>query len=305
MAFAAASHSARADSLGLDFAGNYQINHLGAVPGVPGSYGGITFKDANTLLIGGAANQAGSAIYSVSVNRNASGHIVSFGSASLFATAPQIDGGLSYGPGGVLFFTGYPSNTLGQIEPGSGSPDSLTTLSTVGSVGTLAFVPSGFADAGTLKIASYNTGQLYDATLTPLANGTFGVSTTFTGVTLPGGPEGIVDVKGGNAGFLGDSMLVSEYAANRVSAYTIDGNGNPILGTRRDFITGLTGAEGATIDPISGDFLFSTFGSQNGIVAVQGFLPNAVPLPASVLGGVVLFGVTGLRREARNRARCQ
>jgi hypothetical protein len=35
----------------------------------------------------------------------------------------------------------------------------------------------------------------------------------------------------------------------------------------------LQGAEGATIDPLTGDFLFSTFGGENTVVVVKGFLP--------------------------------
>ena len=43
--------------------------------------------------------------------------------------------------------------------------------------------------------------------------------------------------------------------------------------TRRDFITVLEGAEGAAIDPLTGDFLFSTFGGGHRIIVVRGFAP--------------------------------
>lgn len=36
-------------------------------------------------------------------------------------------------------------------------------------------------------------------------------------------------------------------------------------------VTGLNGAEGALIDPVTGDFLFSTFGSGNEVFKVTGF----------------------------------
>ena len=45
-----------------------------------------------------------------------------------------------------------------------------------------------------------------------------------------------------------------------VSSYEVDANGDPIPSTRRTFIDGVTGAQGAAIDPLTGDFLFSTYG---------------------------------------------
>lgn len=67
----------------------------------------------------------------------------------------------------------------------------------------------------------------------------------------------------------------------------------PLVGSRRDFITGLTGAEGALIDPYSGDFLFSTFGGGNRIIVVQGF----VPAP----GAAALAAAAGLLVARRRR----
>jgi hypothetical protein len=56
-------------------------------------------------------------------------------------------------------------------------------------------------------------------------------------------------------------MLVSEYSYSRVSSYLIDANGLPISASRQDFDVNVPGLEGATIDPVTGDFLFTTFGS--------------------------------------------
>ena len=50
--------------------------------------------------------------------------------------------------------------------------------------------------------------------------------------------------------------------------------------SRSDFITGLSGAEGAAIDPVTGDFLFSTYGGGNRVIAVRGFRPTRAPRPA-------------------------
>lgn len=285
------------------FAGNYTCNSLGTPGGVPSNLGGIAFLDNDTLLVGGSANQAGGKIYTIDVTRDANNHITGFaGPATLFATAPYIDGGLAFGPGGVLFFTGYPNNTLGQIKPGSTTPDKIVTLpSGLSSVGTLAFVPEGFAGAGQLKIASYSNGRFYTATLSADGSGTYNVDSLSAAILIGGGPEGIVYVDGANEGFGVDGMLIAEYGAGKIAAYDIDANGDPIVSSRRDFITGLSGAEGALIDPLTNDFLFSTFGGGNQIVVVQGFEappPTGVPEPATLVllaGG--LAGLGALRRR--------
>lgn len=90
------------------------------------SLGGLTFLNRDTLLIGGNANTSSGYISQIGVSRDGDGHIVGFsGPASFYATAPNIDGGLAFGPDGVLFATGYSNNTLLQIKPGSTSPDKI------------------------------------------------------------------------------------------------------------------------------------------------------------------------------------
>jgi len=302
-----AAKPANAIAIAPEFAADYTFTSLGTPGGVPGPLGGLTFLDADTLLIGGAANGASGVIRSIDVIRDASNHITGFaGSSAPYATAPNIDGGLSFGPGGVLFYTGYSNNILGQIKPGSVAPDKVIDLTPLGvspSVGTLTFVPAGFAGAGQMKMASYNGGQWYEITLTPDGSGTYDVS----GVTQranPGrGPEGIVYVQDGNPIFPSDSVLISEYGTGTVSAYEIDSNGDPIVGTRRDFITGLGGAEGGVFDPISGDFLFSTFGGGDQVIVVRGFdapppPPGDVPEPVTILLlGSGLAGIGVMRRR--------
>jgi hypothetical protein len=298
-------------AFGPSFVGLYTCSTLGLPPGVTPNLGGITFLDDNNLLVGGHANQSNGVIDEIGVVRGVGNHITGFsGVATQFSTAPQIDGGLSFGPGNVLFFTGFPSNTLGEIKSGSTSPDKTVNLSAIAppvasSVGSLGFVPPGFAGAGGFKILSFNGQGWYDATLTSDGSGTYNVSATL--VNLPGGgPEGIAYVSGANPGFVGNSVLIDQFSNGRVEAYTIDSNGDPVLGSAQVFLSGLSGAEGAVIDPLTGDFLFSTFGGGNQVVVVSGFQVPVVPStpePGSValllVGGLFVLGLLRAKSEAK------
>lgn len=299
-------------SFGAAFTGSYSCTSLGTPSTIPTNLGGITFLDNDTLLIGGAANLSNGAIYSIDVTRGADNHITGFsGPQSFFAAAPNIDGGLSFGPGGVLFATTFSNNNLLQFLPGSTTPDRTINLSTIGvssSVGTLAFVPTGFGGAGSFKIASYSGGGFYDVPL--IADGSTGLFNLgpATLTASPGrGPEGIVYVTGANAGFSANSLLLSEYSTGTIGAYTVDANGNPVVASRRDFLTGLGGAEGAVIDPLTGDFLFSTFGGGNQVVVISGFVApptqGGVPEPATWAMMISGFGlVGGAMRRRRGQA---
>jgi hypothetical protein len=295
-----------AQTIAAPFSGSYSIIFNANVPSVPGNYGGVNFLpgDANTLVLGGSANTANADIYALPVTRGVGGHITGFGSATTLAnangTGGGIDGGLVFEPTtGVLLYTSYSSNQLGMVKPssfftnaGSGGPDKLVTLTGVsGSVGTLQYVPTGFGGAGKLKVVSYNGGDWHDLTLTPDGNGTFNVAVGPTVATTTTGPEGIVYVAAGNPNIGVNSILLSEYSSGRISLYTADGNGNPIVGSRQDFITGLSGALGGVMDPLTGDFIFSTFGASNRLVVVSGFTAPAADVPEP---GVLALGVGGL-----------
>ena len=96
------------------------------------------------------------------------------------------------------------------------------------------------------------------------------------------------------------SMLICEYNSGGVFAYDIDANGDPVAATRRPFLTGLTGAEGAAIDPLSGDFIFSTYGGNNAILEVRGF---GLPCGATVNYGQGTPG-TGNQTPLLNNEGC-
>jgi hypothetical protein len=273
---------------------NYTLNNLGPVAGLPTPYGGLTFLrgDPSTLLIGGAANTAAGEIYAITVVRDADNHVTGFsGTATFFCDGAYNDGGVDWGPSDVLFLARWPVNEIGQVTWGSTVADKIVDLDPLGVVGggpgSLTFVPPGQPGAGSLKICSWSGGQWYDLTFSPDGTGTYDITAADLRTTLGGGPEGFIYVSTGSPDFPAPSVLVSEYSANNVAAYEVNGTGDPIPGTRADFITGLDGAEGATIDPLTGDFLFSTFGAETDVVlVVEGFAPpEPVEVAIPTLGG--------------------
>lgn len=300
-ALALGTTQANAITVAPGFAADYTATDLGGIAGLPPSYGGMVFKsgDPNTLLIGGNANTAPGRFYEVPVIRDGMNNIIGFGAPTVFGTVGEFnDGGIAYGPNGVLFTAQWPSNNLGQTLPGSLDEDKVIDLGPLGittnsSISGLNFVPTGFPGSGKFKIVSWSGGSWYDVILTPDGGGTFDIVSATLEVVLPGGPEGFVFIDDtGNAGFNVDSLLIADFSSGRISVYDLDANGDPILATRRDFITGLTGAEGAVIDPITGDFLFSTFGGGDRIVRVDGFVPPPQPMPRiSEPGMLAIFGL--------------
>jgi hypothetical protein len=277
--------SAGAQTIDPFYSGSYSLTSL-VITGVPIHYGGMIFRagDPNTLIIGGEAAEASGRFYEVPVVRGAGNHIVAFGTPVQRGFGANNDGGIAYGPGGVLFYSQWGPNAVAQVKPGSNADDKVVALGPLGiadSTGALNFVPAGYNGAGQLKVSSWDGGQFYTVTLTADGSGTYNLTGATQVATLGGGPEGFAYVPLGSPLFGSQSMLVSEYSAGNVAAYTIDANGNPVPGSRRTFIAGLDGAEGAAIDPLTGDFLFSTCGcggAANRVIAVRGFtLPGTAP----------------------------
>ncbi|MEZ4757031.1 MAG: T9SS type A sorting domain-containing protein [Flavobacteriales bacterium] len=280
---------AKAQTLAPDFvSAGYTLSDLGSITDLPTPYGGLTIRtdEPNTLYIGGSANAPSGAVYTVPLLRDpVTQAITGFGGpAVLHASAPNIDGGLSFTPEGTLMFTQYTPftlNSIGQVLPdNSYVTTQLTSLGIAASVGSHAFVPAGYPGAGGLIIASYNGNVAYRVPFTVDAAGQYSFATPTASVDVLNsatGPEGIAYVPFGSAGFFAPSMVVSAYGMNKVVVFEIDPDGLPIPATVRDMVTGLVGAEGAWIDPLTGDFLFSTFGGSNRVIKVSGFeLPTAI-----------------------------
>ena len=269
---------ASAQSVAPGYQSNYTVFNLGTPPGVPQSLGGINFLDRDNLLIGGNANGVNAAIYRVPITRAPNGDITGYaGNATLYCTAPQIDGGLFFFPNGTIGFTTYSNNTLQQVKPFQAAPARVTNLTALGvasSTGTGTIIPAGFNGAGNIIIGSYNASRWYILPFVEDENEPLIhiISPALsTSVAAGSGPEGIVYVPQGSPLFPNQSVLISEYGAGRVSAFAIDNLGLPIPNTRTDFVTGLTGAEGGVLDPFTGQFLFSTFGGGGRVVVVRGF----------------------------------
>jgi hypothetical protein len=272
------------------FSDHYTCANLGPVPGVPSSYGGLTFKydDTNTILIGGGANDASGRIYQVGVTRDANQHITGFsGTATVYPRSTSRigqynDGGVAFGPNNVLFVTHYPDNKVEQSKPDSSIVNKLTDLAPFGvtaSVGSLAFVPQGFPGAGSLKLISFPGGDWYHADYVSDGNGTFEINSASLRANI-GGAEGIAFVPPGSPAFSSNtSALIAKYPTNSIVATPLNGNGDPIGANSQLFMMGIPGPEGTTIDPVTGDLFISSL-SDNGdkIVRVSGF---TVPPPGS------------------------
>ncbi len=260
-------------------AAGYILTDLGSIDQLPSQYGGLTIRpdQPNTLYIGGSANNSSGGLYTVGLIRDPeTKRITGFdGAAVLYVAAPNNDGGILFDQSGTLLFTRYSMNELGQVLPDNTYISiSLTAFGVAPSVGALAFVPAGYPGAGGLVFSSYNESIMYNIPFTIEASGQYLLSNKIAEVSVFGvasGPEGIAYIPAGSSAFPALSMVISSYANGTVVVFEVGDNGLPVPSTAREMVTGLTGAEGALIDPLTGDFLFSTFGGGNKVIRISGF----------------------------------
>jgi hypothetical protein len=275
--------------LAPEFAPYYKVYLLGSVPGVPDPLGGTVVKagDSSTLLVAGGSESAGGAIYSIGVQRDACGHIIGFaGSATKAADTPYVDANLVYGPQQLLVYTGWPEFNLAQLPAGAAMPARNTDLRTLGMSATddqgpggHGFVPPSLpAATGQLRVVTWPAGRWHHVT-TALNGGLFDVSALSTMVTLPNNPGGFAYVPAGSPGFTKQSIIVAEWsqtdrAQDRVAVYDADDNGDPLPASRHEFMTRFPRPWGAYFEPVTGDYLFLTWGDGNDrVYIVQGFVP--------------------------------
>jgi hypothetical protein len=266
------------------FASSYTCVDLGTVASVPSPWGGfaMSVNDTSALLVTGSARSPGGELYSVPIGRDADCHVAGFlGTSTDVASAPYNEAGVAFGPSGVLFLAQAIINKMGELKPGSMAPDKTVDMGALGFAQTMCgvgFVPTGFPGAGQLKLINWpSPGYWYNAPLMPDGAGTFDVTSLVQGAMLPNGAAGFVFIAAGNPGFSSNTVLVSEYDIGTVAAYTLTGPASdPDPTTRTPFITGLTGAQGGVLDPVSGDFLFSTYSTAQ-IIAIRGFKPPPPP----------------------------
>jgi YD repeat-containing protein len=250
-------------TIGDQFKDNYTAYNLGLPKGLPIKIGAMAFYqdtngiiDPNTLLVAGSIESCGGVVFKVKVQRGDDGHIIAFDDdfdpetpyvAQFFLYSPYIGAGLVYDP---------INNTLIKSSVKAGYSG-------------LAVVPVGIAGAGELKETSP-----YGSAFYTVVNGT----KTQTAL-VPNYSTGIVYVPANAPNFdLGAELLMSNRLGNSVTAYQLDGDGNP-TGTGTPFLTDFDAAMGSVRDPITGDFLFSSAGKEaldstgklnNTIIAVRG-----------------------------------
>jgi len=58
---------------------------------------------------------------------------------------------------------------------------------------------------------------------------------------------------------------------------------------------------GAIVDPLTGDFLFSTFGGGDHVIAVQGFTVIAIPEPSAGILAISGLAVVAFWRRRNDR----
>jgi hypothetical protein len=269
----------------------YATYDLGTVPGVPNPLGGaaIAGSDPTHLLIAGGSESSTGAIYSIEVSRNTCGHITGFvGTASQIAATPYVDANLVYAHSDLLVYTEWPQFGFSQLSGAATTPSRQTDLRTLGmpddgdsGPGGVGFVPPGLDAQGELRVVSWPAGRWYHVPVTEDA-GLLTVGTVTQTVTLPNNPGGFAYVPAGSPGFDAQAIIVAEWVAtdpsqDRVAVYDADPAGDPLVDTRREFFTRFPRPWGAYFEPVTGDYLFLSWGTgSDHVYIVQGFAPPPV-----------------------------
>ncbi len=270
------------------FAPHYAAYDLGTVPGVPNPLGGAAVRvdDHDTLLIAGASESPDGAIYSIGLQRDACGHIIGFvGTAQQVASTPFVDANLVWASPELLVYSEWPQFTLGQLLGDATAPSRRDDLVAAGmddtddlGPGGLGFVPPGLAAEDELRMVSWPAGRWYHVATSDDA-GLLAVGAATLATTLPNEPGGFAYVPAGSPGFVGQSLIVAEWRTgdptlDRVAVYDVDDAGDPLPATRREFFVRFPRPWGAYFEPVTGDYLFLSWGTgADHVYVVQGFVP--------------------------------
>jgi hypothetical protein len=255
----------------------YRAYQIGPVPGLRGTrYSGclIDRHDRNLLYIGADSESPSGALYAIRVVRACDGHIVGFdGTARRIASTPYIDANLFFDRDGNILYSMWPTNQLAVLPPGADMPSQVLDFASVGvpasaSPGGVAFVPMGFTGAGELRIVGWPTYTWHRVTFT-YAAGRYTLRSADARATLTQGSGGIAYVPPGSPLIDRPTIVMAEWSSS-VSFFDADANGDIVPSSRRPFLTGLTNAWGAYFEPVTGDFMFPSWGGDQ-LILVRGF----------------------------------
>lgn len=280
-----------AQSLAQNFKNNgYQLCEIPMVVNIPGPFSGIAFtpNDLNTLLMAGHIQDTTAAIWTVGVTRDSQGHVIGIkNNAKLFAPAPGLGRSVAMGPGRMAFYTNVDAG-LGIIGPDGKTPHPPIPLPGIGGGAALplAFVPPGWKGGGALKLATFD-GKFYSVGLARDAAGAFSITdvmgpSLLQGIAANNFPVGLGYVAAGNPLFPAEALLVATWdfniaAGSQLLAYPTDDQGNPGAGVPTP-VTSNLGVSGMTVDPLTGDLLFTSFWGSSGVFLLTGFTVPPTPV---------------------------
>lgn len=268
------------------FAANYRAYDLGRVPGLPATrYGGclIDRDDPDLMYIGVDSETPMGTIYSIRVVRDCDRHIIGYsGTARMVASAPYVDANLFYDRDGNILFSMWPVDQIAVLRPGATMPSQVISLMSFGieqqaSPGGLAFVPTGFTGAGELRAVGWPNFGWFRIPYT-YRDRTYTLATAERRAMFTNGTGGFAYVPPGSPMIDRPSLIMAEWATT-VSLFDVDPRGDVVPSTRRPFLTGLTNAWGAYFEPVTGDFMFPSWGNDR-VIVVRGFAtPQPPPIP--------------------------
>jgi hypothetical protein len=265
----------------------YSVYDLGPVPGVPNPLGGTMIRaaDASSLLVAGGSETDDGAIYRIGVKRDECGHIIGWaGTATAIAHTPYVDANLVDYASDLLVYTEWPQYHLSQLG-GASAPARRTDLRTLGmpaggdyGPGGLGLVPPPLPAEREMRLVTWPGGRWYHVAVSA-DGGLLSIDGLAHTATVPNEPGGFAYVPKGSPGFARQSIIVAEWRranplGDRVAVYEVDDAGDPKITTRREFFAKFPRPWGAYFEPVTGDYLFLSWGTgQDHVYIVQGFVP--------------------------------